>query len=154
MILSATLSRLVCGLLRRGWPPIFAGLFAAFAGLFAAIGDAQPLPIDKADLLERIDDDRDFLLELVEIFRGDYPTHLLAARQAIDQGDARELERAGHALKGALSNLSATRAMATAASLEELGKTGALDNASSCLARLDREIDEALVSLDAICQEV
>jgi HPt (histidine-containing phosphotransfer) domain-containing protein len=122
-------------------------------GLFAAVGGGRPEPVDKADLLERIDDDREFLAELVEIFRGDYPDHIVAAREAVERGDAREAERAAHALKGALSNLSAKSATATAAELEELGKQGGLDGAASCLSRLEREIDEALHSLDAICRE-
>jgi HPt (histidine-containing phosphotransfer) domain-containing protein len=114
---------------------------------------ASILAIDKAELLERIDGDRDFLLELVEIFRSDYPHHVLAASQAIDRGESRGVERAAHALKGALSTLAAKRATTTAADLEELGKSGVLNSAGTSLSRLVAEIEEALVSLDAISRE-
>jgi HPt (histidine-containing phosphotransfer) domain-containing protein len=118
------------------------------------MGGAQREAIDKADLLERIDYDRDFLSELVEIFRGDYPRDILAAREAIARGDARAVGRAAHSLKGALSSLSAKAATATASVLEDLGHRGVLDGAGSCLSSLETEIDEVLVSLDAMCREI
>jgi len=56
-------------------------------------------------------------------------------------------------LKGALSTLAAKRATTTAADLEELGKSGVLNSAGTSLSRLVAEIEEALVSLDAISRE-
>ncbi len=72
------------------------------------------------------------LAELAEVFREDYPKQMNTAREAAASGDAEKVQRAGHALKGALSNLAATQACAVAVSLEAMGKAGDLSGAALC----------------------
>jgi two-component system, sensor histidine kinase and response regulator len=107
--------------------------------------------IDVAQLLERIDDDRTLLGELVELFRADYPASLSAAEQALEAQNAEALQRIGHSLKGALSNLSARAASAIASDLEVLGKTQNLSHARTTLDRLNVEIQRALSALELLC---
>ena len=108
-------------------------------------------PIDISQLLDRIEDDRALLGELVELFRDDYPMHLQAAQKAIDEHNPDELERAGHTLKGALGNLSAKQASALALDLEMMGKANELGNSQSTLDRLQHEIGHAVSALEALC---
>jgi two-component system sensor histidine kinase/response regulator len=106
---------------------------------------------DADDLMVRIDGDRALLGELVEIFRVDYPTSIQAAQRAIDSANGEELCRAGHALKGALANLSAIKASALAAELEDMGQNLGVSEAQSTLDELNDEIGNAILALDALC---
>ncbi len=45
---------------------------------------------------------------ILELYLGDSPARLAAMRQALLRGDAREMERAAHALKGSSANLGAS----------------------------------------------
>lgn len=107
--------------------------------------------VDVEQLLDRIDDDRSFLAELVDIFRREYPQNVRAVKSAIESKNAPELQRAAHALKGALGNLSATGASAMAADLERMGSSVDLTNAQSTLERLVGELTNVTRALEALC---
>jgi two-component system, sensor histidine kinase and response regulator len=109
--------------------------------------------VDADELMERLDGDRQLLIELTDIFRRDYPQQLELIRQAIAQENAIGLTRASHALKGALSSLSACEAREIAASLEEMGTTGNLQHARAGLHDLEGELVKAVESLAALCRE-
>jgi two-component system sensor histidine kinase/response regulator len=53
-------------------------------------------PICTVELLERIDGDRNFLSELLQLLRGDYPGQIQTARAAILKGDSAALQQVGH----------------------------------------------------------
>ena len=108
-------------------------------------------PVDADQLLDRIDGDRTLLAELVDLFRVDCPGNLRMAQEAIDRQDAGSLMRSAHTLKGALSNLSATRASALAADLEAIGISLDLTHAQATLDSLVREAGEATRALEALC---
>ena len=110
--------------------------------------------INVSQLMERIDDDRGFLAELIELFGEDYPQNLKAAQSAITAKQAGDLQKIGHALKGALSNLSAIKAAALAGALEEIGKSKDLTHAQTTLEQLSEAIKEAMHSLEGLCQVV
>ena len=107
--------------------------------------------IDVAQLLDRIEDDRSFLAELVDVFRREYPQNLEAVRSAIKTRNPAELQRAAHTLKGALANLSAVRATPLAAELEQMGRSQDLSNAQSTLDRLLVELPDVTRALEALC---
>jgi CheY-like chemotaxis protein len=107
--------------------------------------------VDVEQLMDRIDDDRNFLAELVDIFRREYPQNVKAVKTAIDSRNAPELQCAAHALKGALGNLSACDASAMAADLERMGSTVDLTNAQSTLDRLVAELTNVTRALEALC---
>ena len=107
--------------------------------------------VDAAQLLDRIDDDRNFLAELVEIFRRDYPQSVSAVRSAIDTGNAASLQQSAHTLKGTLANLSALGASALAGELEQMGRSLNLAGAQSTLDRLASELPNVTRALEALC---
>jgi two-component system sensor histidine kinase/response regulator len=123
----------------------------------AGVLTVQENPVDSCvsteELLERIDGDRTFLAELLELFRGDYPELMQTARNTVSQTDAVGLQRAGHALKGILSNLSANRAAAMAGELEIMGGDGRLADASSKLNELAKEMIGVVGALEGLCLE-
>jgi CheY-like chemotaxis protein len=107
--------------------------------------------VDADELLDRIDDDRAFLAELIELFRSEYPVNLEAARAAIHANDAPALQRSAHAMKGVLGNLAADRASALAADLEDMGRSGDLAKAEPVLHNLDAELKNVIRALEALC---
>lgn len=107
--------------------------------------------IDCTQLLSRIDNDRAFLAELLDLFRRDYPTHLESAQKAIDMRSPVSLQSSAHALKGALGNLAAVEGYALAAELEEMGRTLDLTSAQVVLDRLATELQNVIHALEALC---
>ena len=98
-------------------------------------------PVDKEALLDLVDGDHVFLERLVETFLDDCETYLATIRTAIEKKDAGTLEEAAHGLKGAVANLRAGSAREAAGRLEEMGRSGAFDEAGSALAQLEKEIE-------------
>jgi CheY-like chemotaxis protein len=107
--------------------------------------------VDAIQLFDRLDDDRNLLAELLEIFRREYPELLEAAQRSIDAMRPADLERAGHTLKGALGNLSATNASALAGELESIGHSNDLTEAQTVLDRLVPELGSVIRSLESLC---
>jgi two-component system, sensor histidine kinase and response regulator len=109
--------------------------------------------VNAAELLRRIDGDRALLAELVKMLREEYPGQLRDARESIARGDAKGLERVGHALKGALDNLSATSASGFAAELESMGRSANLALARPKLMVLEDEMYQVIETLDELSLE-
>ena len=107
--------------------------------------------VEISQLLDRIDDDRALLAELLDIFRREYPDNLKAAQQAIDAQSGDCLQRVGHTLKGALGNLSATNASSLASELEIIGRSNHLTGAQSVLDRLIPEVSNVIEALESLC---
>ena len=110
-------------------------------------------PICVRDLLDRIDGDRIFLAELLELLREDSPEQIRAARQAIVQADSAGLQRVGHALRGALANLAAPAAAQLAGELEGMGIAGVVTDADQTLTKLEAELARVIASLEGLCLE-
>ena len=109
--------------------------------------------VDSKELLERIDGDIDFVAELAETFRSDYPHKLEAMSCFIAAQDPEGLRRAAHGLRGALSNLAAVSAAKLAARMEQLGTSGELGQASAVLNELTGELPRVLNALENLCKE-
>jgi two-component system, sensor histidine kinase and response regulator len=134
-------------------------LYSCVEGLHHDVAEPPPgndpslATVDAAELLKRIDGDRVFLSELVGIFREDYPGQIQNAKEAIARTDAAGVERVGHALKGALANLSATGASFVAGELETIGRSGELALAGAKLMDVEKEVHRAMETLDALSLE-
>lgn len=105
------------------------------------------------ELLERIDGDRAFLSELLDLLRENYPKQISAAREAARTSDSATLERVGHALKGALGNLAAPISTRLAEELESMGRIGDVQSAANTVDALEKELDRVVEILDEICME-
>jgi HPt (histidine-containing phosphotransfer) domain-containing protein len=108
-------------------------------------------PVDVLQLLDRVDDDRALLADLIEVFRNEYPGSLRAAQNAIESQSGHDLNRVAHALKGALLNLSATRASDLASQLEMIGQSNHIAGAQPVLDSLISEMVQVLRALEALC---
>jgi two-component system, sensor histidine kinase and response regulator len=106
--------------------------------------------VNVGELWDRIGDDHEFLVELVEIFEQDCPRQMQLLHQALDTQDAGGLERVAHSMKGALANLAAVKASAIAADLQYYGKSGDFTSAAVSVPALEYELGHVLRELDSL----
>ncbi|MHC4401272.1 MAG: Hpt domain-containing protein [Planctomycetota bacterium] len=95
--------------------------------------------LDKAALLERIDEDMEFLAETVEMFTEDGPQLLSEIRDAVARQDGAALATSAHTFKGMAANFSAIAAVDAALALEMMGKNSDLTGAREALGALEKE---------------
>jgi CheY-like chemotaxis protein len=110
-------------------------------------------PVDGHELLERVGDDREFLTELVNLFREDGPKQLGKIKTALEKKDAGEVLRGAHSLKGTLANLAARPAAELAADIEQAAKSDNLPPAEAALRILELEMTRVFDALSALCEE-
>jgi two-component system sensor histidine kinase/response regulator len=107
-----------------------------------------------AELLVRVDNDRELLIDLLTIFKEDFPRHLQGLREAIAGRDSAAVAAVSHTLKGMLSNLAAERASRLAGQLEKLAREGQSRNFSDLLFQFETEAESLLPQLEAYVAEV
>jgi HPt (histidine-containing phosphotransfer) domain-containing protein len=100
------------------------------------------------DLLNRVDNDRELLVELFSIFKMEFPTHLQRLSEAIIREETKQVETESHALKGMLLNLSASRAAAVATELERMGRENKIGGMKVAFAEFQREAEALLSHMD------
>lgn len=113
-----------------------------------------PLVLDAAELLARVENDRELLRELVEIFKKQLPGQIESLRDNVENGEMPGIVMAGHTFKGMLSNLGAPRAAAAATRLEEFGKKGATDQIGPAFMELQNEISLLIPELESCVTQV
>ena len=106
--------------------------------------------LDEALVLERVGGDRQALRKLVGLFLTDAPKLVARIQKAIERGEARELQAAAHALKGAVSNFAAPAATEAALRLQRMGEAGDIANARSAGVVLESELERVHVALRAL----
>lgn len=105
---------------------------------------AQPsLPgvFDHEAALRRLGNDTSLFQEMVGFFFSDSPGLLAQIRDGLARGDAKQVERAAHSLKGMASMFDAGRAVAAAAAVEQFGRARQLDQAATAADGLRREVE-------------
>ena len=111
--------------------------------------------IDFAELLARVDNDRELLLDLMSIFKEDFPRHVRELSDVVAARDLKKMSVVSHTLKGMLANLAATRAAAAAGKLEQLGRDGATQpEIATALRAFQREVQCLLPEMETYMSEV
>jgi PAS domain S-box-containing protein len=114
---------------------------------------AQTDPIDRRAFLERMGGDAELLREVVEAFRVEMPRMRARVREAVEKQLAPEVERAAHALKGAVGVFSAEGAVRAALTLERLGRAGELAGVEAAHTALEREVERLVEAVEAVARE-
>jgi HPt (histidine-containing phosphotransfer) domain-containing protein len=96
---------------------------------------------DEESALERVDGDKDFLMELFNIAIEDSATRLKNIEEAINSGEAKKIATESHAMKSAMGNIGAMLCHAACLKLETLGKSNSLENIAIELANLKNQIE-------------
>jgi len=140
-----------------------AELYRAVEGVapLSKAGDTEPVQstaddavtcLDWEEALDHLEGDENLLIELVGIYSEQCPKLIAEIEEAIAGGEAAELRRAAHTLKGS-ANIVGGRAMSAAAlKLEHIGRDGKFDTADSALKALKEKIAELDRALQARMQ--
>ena len=111
---------------------------------------ATPSVLNITELLSRVDNDRELVSELFSIFKSVFPSHLQRLSDAVANELPRQVEAESHTLKGMLLNLSAARAAAIAADLENLGREKKIAGMSEALIAFQREAEILLLQMESV----
>jgi HPt (histidine-containing phosphotransfer) domain-containing protein len=109
---------------------------------------------NRQELMERLDNDQDFLRELLGIFRIDSVANLQNAKSAMEGGDMPGLMRSAHTLKGMLRNLSMNHAAEIAHVLEIQAREEKGEEAAASLVQLADALAELAPQVDVQLSEV
>lgn len=96
--------------------------------------------LDRQFALSRVGGDDELLKEIAAVFLEDYPNSLREIHAAIDSGDASQLERSAHSLKGSVANFGARDAVAAAFRLEQMGRARQLQDCAATLRTLEQAL--------------
>ncbi len=99
----------------------------------------MPDAFDENALMDRVDGDVEFLEETIAMLDEDSPALLEQIRTAAASGNAANLVKAAHALKGMLANFCAGPAETAARELETMGRREQLTDLNAALARVEDE---------------
>ena len=91
----------------------------------------------------------DLLKKIVSLYMNDSPGLLNALREALDQGDAKQVQMHAHRFKSGSANLGALQLAELCKQLEEMGRDNELDDALTLLNRIETEFKAASVALQS-----
>ena len=115
--------------------------------------DTQDLPgheeaaYDRAAALERVGGDEEFLRMLAQVFLAEGPRWMTEMETALAKGDAPNLFRAAHALKGTTYHFVAEPARIQAERLESLADAGKLAEAAVAHREVVHEVNRLIQQL-------
>jgi HPt (histidine-containing phosphotransfer) domain-containing protein len=109
--------------------------------------------VNLADLLTRVENDRELMRELIGIFKEDFPCLLQSLQESVARQDMKNVQDTSHALKGMLSGLSVMQAAATASRLEQMAREGNTSGLTDALALLESQVAQLFPELDAYAEE-
>lgn len=109
--------------------------------------------IDVDELMERVADDKELILELFDIYNTDYVEKRKIIDEVIASNDAEQLRGVAHALKGASGNISAHSLRELYLKLEDLGKSGTTEGAAEILTEIDTDYEAVKADMEIIKQE-
>ena len=97
--------------------------------------------IDLPDVLERVQDDKELLLELLDIFQEDFVGKRKALTQALQEKDAQKIKELAHSIKGASGNISAKAMHANCLKIEQMARENNLTQIESLLLDLNGQFE-------------
>ena len=101
--------------------------------------------IDLKDVLERVQDDKELLAELFDIYQEDFVIKRQALGEAIVAKDIPKIKEVAHSMKGASGNISAKPLYAACLKLEGLAKEGNTDGMQEIAEAIDGYFEQIKV---------
>lgn len=102
---------------------------------------------DKDEVLKIIDNDEEFLKELVEIFINDASEHMSEIEEAVNCRNSEALVESSHKLKGAVANFGKNATTDTAFKLETMGRENNLDGVEEVYDTLVKDVENLMNAL-------
>ncbi len=110
-------------------------------------------PFNQDELLEEIDNDMEFLEELIELLESDAPALINKIREGVDSSHAETVWQNAHALKSMVGNFAAQNAHAMSFQIEQAGREEQLDGVADTLESLEKEIASLLSALNQLLEQ-
>lgn len=110
--------------------------------------------LDLNEFLERVQNDKELLLELLDIFVEDFQEKRKQMEAALKNNDCDQIKRLSHALKGSSGNISAKPLRSVLLQMEEKGKNGDLTGADGLLAEMDKEFEALAAHIATLKEEL
>ena len=110
--------------------------------------------LDLAEFKDRVQDDTELLLELLDIFVDDFRVKRALMDEAVANKNSEELRSLVHSLKGASGNISAKSMRATLAKIEEVSKNNETEGLEGIFKTLDHQFADLLVCIDQVKSEI
>lgn len=101
--------------------------------------------IDLKEVLERVQDDKELLNELFDIYQEDFVIKRKALEEAIASHNIAKVKEVAHSMKGASGNISAKPLHAACLQLETLAKEGKTDGMQEVALKIDGYFEEIKV---------
>lgn len=106
------------------------------------------------EFLERIQNDKVLLWELLDIFVEDFQQKKGQLHDALRDNDAVEVRKLAHALKGSSANISAHQLAVVLTELEKKGKNNDLGGVDVLLADMDKKFDALLARISHLREKL
>ena len=106
--------------------------------------------LDLNEFLERVQDDKELLLELLDIFSDDYQKKRVQLEEAVNKNDSEQIKSVAHSLKGASGNISAKSMRESFMKLEQMGEKRDISQAGGVL----KTVDQQFIALAKRMEEV
>jgi HPt (histidine-containing phosphotransfer) domain-containing protein len=97
--------------------------------------------IDLKDFMERVQDDKELLLELLDIFQEDFVGKRQSLEEAVKNNDVTKIKEVAHSLKGASGNISAKEMHANFLKVELATKNNDMAQVALILKEIDVQFD-------------
>ena len=104
---------------------------------------------DEAELMERVDNDLEFLADTVRMLEADGRALMVELKTAVASGDAPAVGRGAHTLKGMISNFCSPAVQTLALDVEKAGKAGDGAGAAAASEKLEPGLEALVVELAA-----
>jgi CheY-like chemotaxis protein len=111
---------------------------------------ADDLAVDFADLLDRVDGDREFLNEILDAFRSESHNLLREAKTAVAAQDFSIVRQNAHAIRGAAANLSGTATVKAAQALEDAGIDADIPGTLQAISSVENQIERLQATLESL----
>ena len=85
--------------------------------------------------------------DLVSLYLEDAPALIEDVKLALEQNDVESFRRAAHSFKSSCANIGAFQLQGICVELEEIGKSGSLDQVGTQLSQLDEEYAQVRLAL-------
>ncbi|MHB8410756.1 MAG: response regulator [Candidatus Acidiferrales bacterium] len=104
--------------------------------------------LNTVELIEHVEDDRELLAEIVQLFESALPTILQELRESIAKGDATEVARAAHTLKGSVANFGRQAAYRAVEQMEAFAKQDDMPGTKAALHVVESELERLQTALE------
>ncbi len=104
--------------------------------------------LNTAELLERVQGDRELLAEIVQLFETGLPAVLQGLRESIAREDTLEVARTAHTLKGSVGNFGRGPAYRAVEEMESFAKASDMARAAKAFVVVESELKELLAMLE------